>query len=127
MLKKDKSVNVLGERLEACSQEPVTGFFRDGHCNTCAEDQGSHTVCAVMTAEFLAFSKYVGNDLSSARPEFGFAGLKPGDHWCLCAARFLQAHDEGCAPKVNLAATHQRALDIVPLPILNSHAMDSQG
>ena len=127
MLKKDKSVNVLGEKLEACSQEPVTGFFRDGHCNTCAEDQGSHTVCAVMTAEFLAFSKYVGNDLSSARPEFGFAGLKPGDHWCLCAARFLQAHDEGCAPKVNLAATHQRALDIVPLPILNSHAMDSQG
>ena len=127
MLKKDKSVNVLGERLEACSQEPVTGFFRDGHCNTCAEDQGSHTVCAVMTAEFLAFSKYVGIDLSSARPEFGFAGLKPGDHWCLCAARFLQAHDEGCAPKVNLAATHQRALDIVPLPILNSHAMDSQG
>ncbi|SFL39493.1 DUF2237 family protein [Shimia aestuarii] len=118
MIEKDPSLNVLGTALAPCSTEPLTGFFRDGHCNTCAEDQGSHTVCAIMTAEFLAFSKYVGNDLSTPRPEFGFAGLKPGDHWCLCAGRFLQAHDEGCAPRVNLAATHQRALDIVPLDIL---------
>ncbi|MCB2135292.1 MAG: DUF2237 domain-containing protein, partial [Rhodobacteraceae bacterium] len=98
MVKPFPSVNVLGTALEACSTRPMTGFFRDGHCNTCAEDQGSHTVCAVMTAEFLAYSKYVGNDLSTPRPEFGFAGLKPGDRWCLCAARFAQAHDEGCAP-----------------------------
>lgn len=118
MIEKDPSLNVLGTALAPCSTDPLTGFFRDGHCNTCAEDQGSHTVCAIMTAEFLAFSKYVGNDLSTPRPEFGFAGLKPGDHWCLCAGRFLQAHDEGCAPRVNLAATHQRALDIVPLDIL---------
>ncbi|MGX9351012.1 DUF2237 family protein [Shimia sp. W99] len=118
MIEKDPSLNVLGTALAPCSTDPLTGFFHDGHCNTCAEDQGSHTVCAIMTAEFLAFSKYVGNDLSTPRPEFGFAGLKPGDHWCLCAGRFLQAHDEGCAPRVNLAATHQRALDIVPLDIL---------
>ncbi|MCB4379785.1 DUF2237 domain-containing protein [uncultured Tateyamaria sp.] len=118
----DESVNVLGTALQACGMDPVTGFFRDGHCNTCAADQGSHTVCAVMTAEFLAYSKYVGNDLSTPRPEFRFAGLKPGDSWCLCASRFLQAHDEGCAPKVSLAATHQRALDIVPLDVLQQHA-----
>lgn len=114
----EPSLNVLGGPLEPCSTDPMTGFFRDGHCNTCAEDRGSHTVCAVMTAEFLAFSKYVGNDLSTPRPDFGFAGLKPGDRWCLCAARFLQAHDEGCAPEVDLAATHQRALDVVPLDVL---------
>ena len=125
-MEKDASVNALGGPLTACSpRDPVTGFFRDGHCNTCAEDRGSHTVCAVMTAEFLAFSKYVGNDLSTARPEFGFAGLAPGDAWCLCAARFLQAHDEGCAPRVNVAATHIRALDIVPLDVLNAHANDA--
>ncbi|WP_422050366.1 DUF2237 family protein [Shimia sp.] len=123
MIEKDASVNVLGGTLAPCSTNPVTGFFRDGHCNTCAQDQGSHTVCAVMTAEFLAYSKYVGNDLSTPRPEFNFAGLKPGDHWCLCAARFLQAHDEGCAPKANLAATHQKALDIVPLRVLQEHAL----
>lgn len=125
-MKKEPSVNVLGGALEACSQDPLTGFFRDGHCNTCAEDQGSHTVCAVMTAEFLAFSKYVGNDLSTPRPEYRFAGLKPGDQWCLCAARFLQAHDEGCAPKVNLAATHMRALEIVPKHVLERHGTDSE-
>lgn len=117
----DPSINVMGEPLAPCSSDPVTGFFRNGACDTCAEDQGSHTVCAVMTAEFLAFSKYVGNDLSTPRPEFGFKGLKPGDHWCLCASRFLQAHDEGCAPKVNLTATHRRALAIVPLDILEIH------
>ncbi len=123
MVEKDASVNVLGDTLAPCSTNPVTGFFRDGHCNTCDQDQGSHTVCAVMTAEFLAYSKYVGNDLSTPRPEVNFAGLKPGDHWCLCAARFLQAHDEGCAPKVNIAATHLRALDVVPLAILQMHAL----
>tara|TARA_R110002124_G_scaffold265136_1_gene431841 strand:+ start:171 stop:539 length:369 start_codon:yes stop_codon:yes gene_type:complete len=118
----DDAVNVLGQALAPCSTAPLTGFFRDGHCNTCAEDHGSHTVCAVMTAEFLAYSKYVGNDLSTPRPEFGFDGLKPGDRWCLCAARFLQAHDEGCAPDVALSSTHQRALDIVPLDVLKAHA-----
>jgi uncharacterized protein (DUF2237 family) len=116
------SVNVLGQPLAPCSTDPLTGFFRNGACDTCAEDRGSHTVCAVMTAEFLAYSAYVGNDLSTPRPEFRFPGLKPGDHWCLCAARFLQAHDEGCAPKVALAATHARALDIVPLAVLQEHA-----
>lgn len=121
-MEKDPAINVLGEALAPCSTKPLTGFFRDGHCNTCAEDRGSHTVCAVMTAEFLAFSKYVGNDLSTPRPEFGFAGLKAGDHWCLCAGRFLQAHDEGCAPKVNLAATHRRALQIVSLEVLRENA-----
>ncbi|MBA84601.1 DUF2237 family protein [Thalassobius sp. S69A] len=121
-MEKLSSVNVLGGALTPCSHDPLTGFFRDGHCNTCAEDTGSHTVCAIMTAEFLAYSKYVGNDLSTPRPEFGFAGLKPGDQWCLCAARFLQAHDEGCAPQVNLAATHVSALQIVRLDILQQHA-----
>lgn len=118
----DESVNVLGQALQSCSRDPMTGFFRNGNCDTCAEDRGSHTVCAVMTAEFLAYSKYVGNDLSTPRPEFQFAGLKPGDHWCLCASRFLQAHDEGVAPRVNLAATHERALDIVPLEVLEANA-----
>jgi len=118
----DESVNVRGGALALCGTDPVTGFFRDGHCNTCADDNGSHTVCAVMTDEFLAFSKYVGNDLSTPRPEYRFAGLKPGDRWCLCAARFLQAHEEGCAPKVSLEATHKRALEIVPLDILEEHA-----
>ncbi len=121
-MKKDPSLNVLGTALQSCSTDPITGFFRDGACNTCTEDQGSHTVCALMTAEFLAFSKYVGNDLSTPRPEFGFAGLNPGDQWCLCAARFAQAHDEGCAPKVSLEATHQRALEVVPLDVLKTHA-----
>jgi len=121
-MKPDDSINVLGGTLAPCSTAPLTGFFRDGHCNTCEEDQGSHTVCAVMTDEFLAYSKYVGNDLSTPRPEFGFDGLKAGDHWCLCAARFLQAHDEGCAPLVDLTATHQRALEIVPLSVLQQHS-----
>ena len=118
----EPSVNVLGPALEPCSTDPLTGYFRNGACDTCVQDRGSHTVCAVMTAEFLAYSAYVGNDLSTPRPEFRFPGLKPGDHWCLCAARFMQAHDEGCAPQVNLAATHARALDIVPLSVLQEHA-----
>lgn len=125
MIKPDKSENVLGETLELCSATPLTGYFRDGACNTCTQDTGSHTVCAVMTAEFLAYSKYVGNDLSTPHPEFGFAGLKAGDAWCLCASRFLQAYDEGCAPKVRLASTHMRALDIVPLAVLKLHAEDA--
>ncbi len=121
---KDESVNVLGEPLEECSRDPLTGFFRNGCCDTGPEDRGRHTVCAVMTEEFLALSKYLGNDLSTPRPEFRFAGLKPGDRWCLCAARFLQAHDEGAAPQVYLAATHRATLDVVPLRVLRAHALD---
>ncbi|PTX02247.1 DUF2237 family protein [Pararhodobacter aggregans] len=122
---KDASINVLGGALEECSRDPVTGFYRTGCCETGPEDHGRHTVCAVMTAEFLALSKYLGNDLSTPRPESGFAGLKPGDRWCLCAARFLQAHDEGAAPRIRLAATHLRTLDIVPLSILRLYAEDA--
>jgi uncharacterized protein (DUF2237 family) len=120
----DTSINVLGQSLQSCSRDPMTGFFRNGSCDTCAEDRGVHTVCAVMTEEFLAFSKYVGNDLSTPRPEYSFAGLKAGDQWCLCASRFLQAHDEGVAPRVNLAATHERTLDIVPLDVLEAYAIE---
>ncbi|MFN3642997.1 MAG: DUF2237 family protein [Gemmobacter sp.] len=118
----DPSLNVLGGPLEPCSTDPMTGFFRNGCCDTGPSDRGRHTVCAVMTAEFLALSKYLGNDLSTPRPEYGFAGLKPGDRWCLCAARFLQAHEEGAAPRVHLAATHARTLDIVPLDVLKAAA-----
>ena len=114
----DPSLNIFGDPLAPCSSDPVTGFFRNGSCDTCPEDHGSHTVCAVMTAEFLAFSKYLGNDLTTPRPEWGFPGLKPGDSWCLCANRFLQAHDEGCAPLIHAAATHMRALEVVPLDVL---------
>lgn len=118
------SVNVLGGPLEVCSAAPVTGFFRNGCCDTGPMDSGQHTVCATMTAEFLALSKYLGNDLTTPRPEYGFQGLKPGDQWCLCAARFLQAHHEGAAPRVRLQATHQRALDVVPLAVLQENAAD---
>lgn len=121
MVDQDPSINVLGTELQPCSTYPVTGFFRDGACNTCAQDQGSHTVCAVMSAEFLAYSKYVGNDLSTPIPAFDFPGLRPGDRWCLCASRFLQAHEEGCAPEVVLEATHRRALEIVPIEVLRQH------
>ena len=121
---RDPSLNVLGSDLESCSSAPVTGFFRDGCCNTGPMDQGLHTVCALMTAEFLAYSKYLGNDLSTPRPEYGFAGLKQGDQWCLCAGRFLQAHEEGVAPKIRLKSTHQRTLDVVTLDILQTYAAD---
>ena len=121
---KAPSVNVLGEPLEPCSTDPMTGFFRNGACDTCAADQGSHTVCAVMTAEFLALSKYLGNDLSTPRPEYRFKGLKSGDRWCLCASRFLQAAEEGAGPRVHLAATHHNALEVVPLDVLKAHAAD---
>lgn len=117
------SVNVYGRPLIPCSADPVTGFFRNGSCDTCTEDRGSHTVCAIMTEEFLAFSKYLGNDLSTPRPEFDFPGLKPGDQWCLCASRFMQAHDEACAPRVQLESTHARALDVVPLEVLERYAV----
>ncbi len=103
--------NVLGSALEACSIKPLTGFFRDGCCNTGPQDRGSHTVCAIVTAEFLRFSQEHGNDLSTPRPEQGFPGLRPGDHWCLCAPRWQEAFEAGCAPKVVLAATHVGALD----------------
>lgn len=126
-MNKDQSINVFGAPLQSCSVDPMTGYFRDGHCNTCADDHGSHTVCAVMTAEFLAFSKYLGNDLSTPRPEFGFKGLKDGDQWCLCASRFAQAHDERCAPLVNLHATHIKALEIVPLDVLTLYSVDGTG
>ncbi len=118
------SVNVLGGPLESCSTSPVTGYFRNGCCDTGPMDQGLHTVCAIMTAEFLAMSKYLGNDLSTPRPEYGFAGLAPGDRWCLCAGRFLQAHQESAAPRADLAATHIRTLDVVPLAILRLYATD---
>jgi uncharacterized protein (DUF2237 family) len=121
---KDASTNVLGGALADCSREPLTGFFRNGCCDTGPMDRGVHTVCALMTAEFLALSKYLGNDLSTPRPEFNFAGLTPGDRWCLCAARFLQAHEEGAAPRVRLSATHLRTLEIVPLDILRLYAVD---
>ncbi len=118
----DASLNVLGTALQPCSTEPLTGFYRDGCCNTGPEDSGRHTVCVIATAEFLALSKYLGNDLSTPRPEFRFPGLKPGDRWCLCAARFVQAAQEFAAPQVVLQATHQRTLDIVPLALLQAHA-----
>lgn len=122
MAEKDPTVNVLGQPLETCSTAPVTGFWRNGCCDTGDADAGRHTVCAVMTDEFLAMSKYLGNDLSTPRPEYGFKGLKAGDRWCLCAGRFLQAHEEGAAPQVNLAATHIRTLDVVPMSVLRLYA-----
>jgi uncharacterized protein (DUF2237 family) len=115
---------VLGEPLEPCSLDPVTGFFRDGCCDTGPEDRGSHTVCARMTEAFLAFSKARGNDLSTPRPEFGFPGLKEGDSWCLCALRWREAYAAGKAPRVVLAATHERALEVVDLFDLKRYAHD---
>jgi uncharacterized protein (DUF2237 family) len=121
---RDESVNVFGEPLESCSERPMTGFFRDGCCNTGAQDAGSHTVCVVTTREFLEYSRFRGNDLSTPMPQFGFPGLQPGDLWCLCAARWLEAHQQGMAPKVYLKRTHRRALEIVPLEVLRKHAVD---
>ncbi len=115
--------NVLGTRLVPCSQEPLTGFFRDGCCNTSNEDLGAHTVCAEMTTDFLAFSQQAGNDLSTPRPEFGFPGLQPGDRWCLCAARWVEAMDAECAPRVVLESTHERTLEFVDLPTLKRFAI----
>jgi len=120
----DEAINVYGEPIASCSERPLTGFFRDGCCNTSAEDAGSHTVCVEVTERFLEFSRFRGNDLSTPRPEFGFPGLKPGDRWCLCAARWLEAHTQGMAPRVVLQGTHQRALEIVPLALLKEFALD---
>jgi uncharacterized protein len=116
--------NVLGGRLEPCSVEPRTGFYRDGCCNTGPEDLGLHVVCARMTAAFLRFSAEQGNDLSTPQPDVGFPGLKPGDRWCLCAGRWREALDAGCAPPVVLSATHEEALAVVPLEDLKRHAVD---
>ena len=118
-----KAKNVLGGKLEICCTSPMTGFFRDGCCNTGPEDVGSHTVCVELTAEFLAFSKSVGNDLSTPHLEWGFPGLKPGDRWCLCAPRWLEAHEAGAAPEVVLGATHAGALEFVPIELLTARAV----
>ncbi len=120
----DQSVNVFGELLEACNENPMTGFFRDGCCNTGDEDVGSHSVCVRITREFLEFSRFQGNDLSTPKPHFGFPGLQPGDCWCLCAARWLEAHENDMAPRVFLKRTHKRALEIVPLDLLRKFAAD---
>lgn len=120
-----QALNVLGEPLASCSLDPVTGFYRDGCCNTGYDDTGIHTVCVRVGREFLAFSKAQGNDLSTPAPEFGFAGLKPGDQWCLCAGRWREALDAGMAPPVVLAATHEETLAILPLVALKKHAVDS--
>jgi uncharacterized protein (DUF2237 family) len=115
--------NVLGQELRPCSLDPLTGFFRNGCCETGPHDPGMHTVCAVMTADFLAFSRAAGNDLSTPRPEFGFEGLRPGDRWCLCAPRWKEALDAGAAPPVVLECTHEETLAIVPLGVLKDHAV----
>ncbi len=117
-----KARNVLGGTLETCSLDPKTGFTRTGCCETGPEDAGSHTVCAVMTAEFLAFSRGQGNDLVTPHPQWGFPGLKPGDQWCLCAPRWAEALDAGCAPKVVLRATHEAALACCRIEDLRDHA-----
>ena len=116
--------NVFGEPLKTCSERPVTGFYRSGCCHTGPEDPGLHTVCVEVTAEFLAFSKSRGNDLSTPRPEFGFPGLEPGDRWCLCAARWREAFEAGRAPRVVLAATHEATLELVELGDLKRYAID---
>jgi len=118
------SLNVLGGKLEACSIKPMTGFFRNGCCDTGPEDMGSHTVCVVATAEFLEFSKSRGNDLSTPMKAFGFPGLKPGDRWCLCAPRWQEALEAGSAPRVVLRATHQGALEHCALADLKKYAID---
>ncbi len=120
----DPPVNVFGDPLGACNERPMTGFFRDGCCNTGDDDVGSHTVCVEVTREFLEFSRFKGNDLSTPRPESGFTGLRPGDRWCLCAARWLEAYENRMAPRVVLQGTHQRALEIVPMDVLREFAVD---
>lgn len=117
--------NLVGGELLECGLDPVTGFYRDGCCGTGPEDLGGHTVCAVMTEEFLEFSVRAGNDLSTARPEWGFPGLKAGDRWCVCASRWLQADEAGFAPPVVLGATHERALEVIPIERLTANAFES--
>jgi len=120
----ENQMSVLQEPLEPCSLSPITGFTRNGCCETGPEDLGSHTVCVQVTDEFLEFSKAAGNDLSTSRPEFGFPGLKSGDRWCLCALRWKQALDAGMAPKVVMRATNEKALDILEFADLSRHAID---
>ena len=121
-MSRDPDVNVVGGELLACSNDPVTGFYRDGCCGTGPEDVGSHTVCVVTTAEFLEFSQMAGNDLSTPHPDWGFPGLTAGDRWCICAARWLEAYRAGCAPPVVLGATHERVTDVVPIELLTARA-----
>lgn len=123
-LKQPVSLNVFGETLLECSMDPITGFFRDGCCNTNDLDVGSHTVCIETNKAFLEYSRFKGNDLSTQMPDFGFPGLVPGDRWCLCAARWLEAHEDNMAPRVFLQRTHQKALDIIPLALLSKYALD---
>ncbi len=123
-LEKDEPVNVFGEPLEPCSLDPVTGFFRDGCCNTSDDDEGSHTVCVEISQPFLEYSRFCGNDLSTPVPEFGFPGLTAGDRWCLCATRWLEAHQQDMAPRVLLTRTHQKALEVIPLELLRQYAVD---
>jgi len=118
--------NVLGDDLESCCSNPVTGFYRDGHCNTGPRDLGRHVICAEMTEAFLAFTKARGNDLSTPRPDLKFPGLQPGDRWCLCASRWQEALEADVAPPVVLAATHQAALSVVELSDLEQHALDAR-
>lgn len=120
----DAKLNVMGEELASCSESPLTGYFRDGCCNTEPADQGSHTVCVRVTAEFLEYSRSVGNDLTTPHADFGFPGLRPGDQWCLCAARWQQALEADAAPRVVLQATHAACLRIVKLADLKRHAVD---
>ena len=119
-----KQRNVLGEPLEVCGENPITGYFRDGCCNTDTSDVGSHTVCIKVTNDFLEFSKNQGNDLSTPRPEHGFDGLKDGDTWCLCAERWLEAYQNGMAPKIKLKSTNVKALEIIDLDYLKAHSVD---
>lgn len=116
------SRNVLGGPLKPCSTDPLTGYFRNGRCDTCAEDQGCHTVCVEVTEDFLAASRAAGNDLSTPHPEYGFPGLQPGDRWCVCATRWQEALEAGHPAPVILAATHERALELLPLSLLQNHA-----
>ena len=120
----ERDRNVLGGELEVCGTDPLTGFYRDGCCTTGPQDLGSHTVCAVVTAEFLAHQRDVGNDLITPRPEYRFPGLRPGDRWCVVAARWLQSYHAGVAAPVVLAATHERSLDIVPIEALREYSVD---
>jgi len=116
--------NALGGNLESCSDDPLTGFYRDGCCRTGPEDRGSHTVCAVVTAEFLEHQRQIGNDLITPLPQYQFSGLRPGDRWCVTAVNWLRAHQAGAAAYVVLASTNERALEIVPLTVLQQHAVD---
>ena len=118
------SINVFGKELEMCCNDPQTGFFRNGMCDTCREDQGIHTVCILATEAFLKFSKSVGNDLSTPHPEFEFPGLKPGNRWCLCALRWQEAYEQGKAPPVFLESTHEKTLDLVDFNLLQQYAVN---